>query len=105
MFAQDALICADTGLILASGGDRPKGMLIEFALEPISAVLEDRATDIFRTYGGRYWRREVVKDAAMAMALGFLHKSILKVSQVSSVDPRVFSELVGESAVLRPAYP
>jgi hypothetical protein len=104
-FAQDALICADTGLILAMGGDRPKGLLIQFVLEPLAAVLEDRDADIFRTYGGRYWRREVVKDPAMAMALGFLHRSIATVSPLLSLDAHEFGALVAEAVLLRPAYP
>ena len=102
-YTQDVLICVDAGLAVASAGDRPYGMLIQFALEPITALLEDRDADLIRIYGKRYWRREIIKDPAMATALGFLRRSIAKVSQAASVDPHEFDELVSEAAVLRPA--
>lgn len=104
-YAQDALICVDAGLAAASVGDRPKGMLIQFALEPLMAVMEDRDADLIRTYGNRYWRREIIKDPAMAAALGFLRRSIAKVSQAASIDSHEFDELVSEAAVLRPVDP
>jgi len=104
-YAQDALICVDAGLAAASVGDRPKGMLIHFALEPLMAVMQDRDADLIRIYGNRYWRREIIKDPAMATALGILRRSIAKVSQAASVDSREFGELVSEAAVLRPADP
>jgi hypothetical protein len=69
------------------------------------AVMQDRDADSIRIYGNRYWRREIVKDPAMAAALGFLRRSIAKVSQAASVDSREFGELVSEAAVLRPADP
>jgi hypothetical protein len=69
------------------------------------AVIEDRDADLIRAYGNRYWRREIIKDPAMATALGFLHRSIAKVSQAASIDSREFGELVTEAAVLRPADP
>src|SRR5262249_40940951 len=53
----------------------------------------------------RYWRREIVKDSAMATTLGFLRRSIAKVSQAESLDSREFGELISEVAVLRPADP
>jgi hypothetical protein len=104
-YAQDALICVDAGLAAASVGNRPKGILIQFALEPLIAVMEDRDADLIRTYGDRYWRREIIEDPAMAAALGFLHGSIATVSRVASVGSREFGELVSEAAVLRPADP
>jgi hypothetical protein len=57
-YAQDALICVDARLAAASVGDRPKGMLIQFAMEPLMAVIEDRDADLIRAYGNRYWRRK-----------------------------------------------
>jgi hypothetical protein len=104
-YVQDVLICVDAGLAAASADDRPKGILIHFALEPLMAVMQDRDADSIRIYGNRYWRREIIKDPAMAAALGFLHRSIAKVSQAASIDSREFGELVSEAAVLRPADP
>lgn len=100
-YAQDVLICADAGLAAASGDDRPQGRLIQFALEPLAAVLEDRDTDLIRTYGQRHWRREIVKDPAMAAALGFLHELIATASHAVSVDSSGFRALVSEAALLR----
>jgi hypothetical protein len=69
------------------------------------AVMEDRDADLIRTSGNRYWRREIIKDPAVAAALGFLRGSVAKVSRAASVDSREFGELVSEAAVLRPADP
>src|SRR5690348_12937237 len=101
-YAQDVLICVDAGLAVASAADRPRGILIHFALEPLTAVLEDRGTEIFRTFGRRYWSREIINDPAMAAALGFLHELIAKASNAASVDSYGFRALVTEAAVLRP---
>lgn len=102
-YVQDVLICVDAGLATASAGDSPKGILIHFALEPLMAVMQDRDADLIRTYGNRYWRREILKDPAMAAAIGFLRRSIAKVSPAVSIDSHEFGELVSEAAVLRPA--
>lgn len=104
-YAQDTLICVDGGLAAVSADDRPQGIWIEFALEPLVAVLQDRDTDLIRIYGSRYWRREIIKDPVMATALGFLHELVAKASQPASVDSREFRTLTREAAVLRPADP
>jgi hypothetical protein len=104
-FAQDVLICVDAGLAASSGDDRPQGRLIQFALEPLLAVLEDQDTELIRSYGQRHWRREISKDPAVATALGFLHELIAKASHAVSVDSHEFRALVGDAAVLRPDSP
>lgn len=104
-YVQDILVCVNAGLAAASIGDRPRSGAIEFALEPLTAMMENRDVDVIRTYGDDYWSREIIKDPAMATALGFLRRSIAKVSQAASIDSHEFDELVSEAAVLRPADP
>jgi len=104
-FAQDVLICVDAGLAAALGDDRPQGHLIQFALEPLIAVLEDQDTDLIRIYGQRYWRRQIIKDPAVAAALSFLPELIAKASHAVSVDAHEFRAFVSEAAVLRPDSP
>jgi hypothetical protein len=104
-YVQDVLVCVNAGLAAASVGDRPRSGSIEFALEPLIAMMENRDVDVIRTYGDDYWSREIIKDPAMATALGFLRRSIAKVSQAASVDSHEFGELVSEATVLRPADP
>jgi hypothetical protein len=104
-YAQDTLICTDAGLAAASVNDRPKPMLIHFALEPLIALMQDRDVNLIRRYGDDHWSREIIRDPAMAAALGFMHRSIANVSQVTSVDSHLFGKLAREAAVLRPAGP
>lgn len=101
-YAQDALICADAGLSAASVDNHPKPILIHFALEPLIAWTQNRDVDFIRRYGDDNWSREIVSDPAMAMALGFLHRSIGQLSQGAPVTLPEFNSLVGEAAVLRP---
>jgi hypothetical protein len=56
----------DAGLAAASVGDRPKGMLIQFALEPLMAVMEDRDADLIRTYGNRSYAKQMARKVAGA---------------------------------------
>lgn len=103
-YAQDALICADAGLAAASPGGRPKPVLIEYALEPLMAVAEDRDANVIRVRGHEYWSREVLKDPVMAQAVQFLRGLIGSLSQAASVDSREYARLVGEAEVLRPVH-
>jgi hypothetical protein len=92
----------------SSSGARVAGQFLislHFALEPLIAVMQNQDVDIIRTYGDDYWNREIIEDPAMTMALGFLRRSITKVSQGASVDSNEFDGLVREAAVLRPANP
>jgi hypothetical protein len=101
-FVQDVLICADAGLAAASADDHPRSMWIDYALEPLIAVMENRDADVIRMYGDKYWSREILRDPTMATAIGFLRGLIAEISQTGSVGPRKFDELVREAAVLRP---
>ncbi len=79
-YVQDILVCVNAGLAAASVGDRPRSGSIEFALEPLTAMMENRDVDVIRTYGDDYWSREIIKDPAMAAALGSdLRQSVLDV--------------------------
>lgn len=102
-FVQDVLIFADAGLAAASIGDRPKSIWLQYALEPLAAVAENRDKDIIRTRGSRYWEHEVLTDPAITAALDFLREMIAEMSQIDSVDHRRFNQLVGKAAVLLPA--
>ena len=73
-YVQDVLVCVNAGLAAASVGDRPRSGSIEFALEPLTAMMENRDVDVIRTFGDDYWSREIIKDPAMAAALGFLRE-------------------------------
>lgn len=101
-FVQDALICADAGLAAASVDDRPKSIWVQYALEPLAAVLENRDRDIFRIRGSEYWEHEILSDPIMAAALDFLRGMIVEMSRIDSVDHSRFNQLVGEAAVLLP---
>jgi hypothetical protein len=102
-FVQDVLICADAGLAAASVDGRPKSIWVQYALEPLAAVLENRDKDIIRVHGSKYWEHEVLSDPTMAAALDFLHRMNEEMSRIDSVDRRRFNQLVGEAAVLLPA--
>jgi len=102
-FVQDALICADAGLAAASAVGRPKSIWVQYALEPLAAVLENRDRDIIRMRGSRYWEHEVLSDPSMIAALDFLRGMIAEMSGIDSVDKRRFSQLVREATVLLPA--
>ena len=101
-FVQDAMICADAGLAAASVGDRPESVWIEYALEPLAAVLENRDREIIRAHGMRYWEQEVLSDPAMTAALDFLRGMIAEMSRTDSVGHQRFNQLVRDAAVLLP---
>jgi hypothetical protein len=101
-FVQDALICADAGLAAASVGDRPKSIWVQYALEPLTAVAENRDRDIIRTNGRRYWEHEVLSDPTITTALDFLRGLIAEMSEIDSVDLQRFRQLVAQAAVLIP---
>lgn len=102
-FAQDALICADAGLAAASVDSRPKSIWVQYALEPLVVVLENRDRDIIRIRGSKYWELEILSDPTMAAALAFLRGMTAEMSRIDSVDHRRLNQLVGEAAVLLPA--
>jgi hypothetical protein len=101
-FVQDALICADAGLAAASVGDRPKSIWVQYALEPLTAVAENRDREIIRTNGRRYWEHEVLSDPTITAAIYFLRGLIAEMSDIESVDHQRFRQLVAEAAVLIP---
>jgi hypothetical protein len=102
-FVQDVLICADAGLAAASVDGRPKSIWVQYALEPLAAVLENRDKDIVRIHGSKYWEHEVLSDPMMTAALDFFRRITGEMSRIDSVDRRRFNQLVGEAAVLLPA--
>ncbi|MGE5133610.1 MAG: hypothetical protein ACM32E_11965 [Gemmatimonadota bacterium] len=104
-YAQDALICADAGLAAASVSDRPDSRVIHSALDPLIVWMEDRDSDVIRTYGDNHWDREIVNDPEMARALVFLRRLIAKMLKGPPLDSLEFNRLVGEAAVLRPTGP
>jgi len=101
-YAQDVLICADAGLAAASVDSRPKPISIQYALEPLMAFMQNRDAGTIRIYGDNHWSKEIIKDPAMAKALGFLRSLIEEVSEAALADSRQFDRLVSEAAVLRP---
>lgn len=101
-YGQDVLICARAALAAASTGDRPKPVLIQYALEPLMAFMEDRDADMIRQRGDAYWSEEIVKDPAMAAAINFLRKLITRASQNTMVDSVEFIDLAEAGSVLRP---
>ena len=102
-FVQDAVICADAGLAAASVDSRPKSIWIQYALEPLAAVLENRDRDIIRMHGNKYWELELLSDPTMTAALDFLRGMTAEMSRIDSVDHWRFNQLVEEAAVLLPA--
>jgi len=102
-FVQDVLICADAGLAAASVDGRPKSIWVQYALEPLAAVLENRDRDIIRMHGSKYWEHEVLSDPTMTAALDFFRSMTEEMSRIDSVDRGRFNQLVGEAAVLLPA--
>jgi hypothetical protein len=102
-FVQDVLICADAGLAAASVDSRPKSIWVQYALEPLAAVLENRDRNIIRMRGSKYWELEILSDPTMTAALDFLRGMTAEMSRIDSVDHRRFNQLVGEAAVLLPA--
>jgi hypothetical protein len=102
-FVQDAVICADAGLAAASIGDRPRSTWIQYALEPLRAVLENRDRDFIRTHGIGYWEHEVLSDPTMTVALDFLREMIAEISRIDSVDHGRFDQLVRGAAILLPS--
>ena len=103
-YGQDVLICARGALAAASTDDRPKPVLIQYALEPIMAFMEDRDADVIRQRGDAYWSEEIVKDPAMAAAMDFLQKVIARASENRQVDSAEFVELTEAGSVLRPEW-
>jgi len=101
-YAQDVLICVDTGLVAASVEGRPKPIVIQYALEPLAAFMQNRDADMIRVYGMNHWSIQITEDPVMANALEFLRNLIGEVSQAASVDSATYSRLVGDAGILRP---
>jgi hypothetical protein len=101
-YGQDVLICARAALAAASTDDSPKPIVIQYALEPMMAFMEDRDADIIRQRGDTYWNEEIIKDPAMAAAIEFLRELILRASQNTVIDSVEFVGLVEAGSVLRP---
>jgi hypothetical protein len=99
-FVQDAQICADAGLAAASTDSRPKSIWVQYTLEPLAAVLENRDRDIIRMHGSTYWGHEVMNDPAITAALAFLRGMITEISRVDLVDRRRFNQLVEEAGIV-----
>ena len=104
-YAQDVLICVDAGLAAASAEGRPKPIVIEYALEPLVAFMENRDADMIRVYGKNRWRAQIIEDPAMEAAIGFLRDMIAEVSRATSVDSEELKRLVSNASVLRPGSP
>jgi hypothetical protein len=101
-YGQDVLICARGALAAASTDEPPKPVLIQYALEPLTAFMEDRDADMIRQRGDAYWSEEIVKDPAMAVAIDFLRKLVERASQETMVDSVEFIDLAEAGSVLRP---
>jgi hypothetical protein len=104
-YAQDVLICVDAGLEAASTEGRPKPIVIQYAVEPLVAFMQNRDADMIRVYGNNHWRAQITEDPAMEAALALLRNMIAEVSQATSVDSEVFKRLVCNASVLRPGLP
>jgi len=101
-YAQDVLICVDAGLEAASTEGRPKPIVIQYALEPLVAFMQNRDAGTIRIYGNNHWSVQIIEDPAMANALEFLRNLIGDVSRAVSVDSARYSQLVSDAQVLRP---
>jgi hypothetical protein len=101
-YAQDVLICVDAGLLAASAEGRPKPIVIQYALEPLVAFMQNRDAGVIRVYGINHWSVKITEDPVMANALEFLRNLIGEVSRAGSVDSATYSRLVGEAGILRP---
>jgi hypothetical protein len=101
-YGQDVLLCARGALAAASTDDRPKPVLIQYALEPLMAFMEDRDADMIRLRGDAYWSEEIVKDPAMAAGIDFLRRLIVRASQNTIIGSVEFTDLAEAGAVLRP---
>ena len=101
-YAQDVLICVDAGLEAASTEGRPKPIVIQYALEPLVAFMENRDAGIIRIYGNNHWSAQIIEDPAMANALEFLRDLIVEVSPAVSVDSGRYRRLVSDARVLLP---
>jgi len=104
-YAQDVLICVDAGLEAASAEGRPKPIVIEYALEPLVAFMQNRDAGMIRVYGNNHWSVQITEDPAMEAAINFLRDLIAEVSQATSVDSEELERLVSNASVLRPGSP
>jgi hypothetical protein len=104
-YAQDVLICVNAGLEAASAEGRPKPIVIEYALEPLVAFMQNRDAGVIRVYGKNHWSVQITEDPAMEAAINFLRDLIAEVSQATSVDSEELKRLVSNASVLRPGSP
>lgn len=103
-YVESVIICADAGLGAASIESHPKSIWIQYALEPLMVSMQARDFATIRAHGDVYWLATIVNDPYMVIALTFLRGVIARLSREGSVNRLGYRRLVGEAAVLRPAY-
>ena len=102
-YAQDALICIDAGLAAASTNGHLKPIWIQYPLEPLTASMQIRDSDLIRSHGEDEWSRGIVNDPVFVDALVFLRAAIAEVAQSSPLRIADLRRLVERAAVLLPA--
>ncbi|MEV6964416.1 hypothetical protein AB0M47_04810 [Hamadaea sp. NPDC051192] len=102
-YAQDAIICADAGLVAASIEATLKPIWIQYALEPQMASMQIRDMDLIRSRGDDYWASAVMNDPTMMAAVAFLRESIAELEHGDSVGQAAYQRMIADASVLRPA--